>query len=123
KTGTNSFYGQVSFGYDDMLFLDATLREDNFSTLPSDNSNIWYPSVSASFIFSELMDSEGVDFGKFRVNYGEVGKDAAFDQIAQTYVINNDMGTARPSTFNNPDLKPERQKSFEVGLDMDFWDN
>lgn len=124
KEGVDGVYGSVSFGYDRMLYLDATLRRDKASTLPEDNNTFWYPSVSGSFVFSQLLNSHStLNYGKFRVNYAEVGNGAPVDRILDTYNVNSDIGTSLPITHNNPDLKPERQKSFEVGLELQFFSN
>ena len=69
KIGVDGVYGSVSFGLGHILYLDATIRRDNFSTLPSDNSSVYYPSVSTSFVFSKLLDVSAINFGKLRANY------------------------------------------------------
>ena len=50
----NSVYGAVNVGWKHMLYLDATLRGDQSSTLPTGNNMYVYPSFSGSFVFSEL---------------------------------------------------------------------
>lgn len=120
KIGVDAFYGSVSFGYDNTLFLDATLRNDHFSTLPKGHSKFWYPSISTGFVFSELLNSTFMDFGKIHLNYAEVGNGAPFDKIRDSYIIADDIGSTTPDSHNNPSLKPERTKSFETGLEMQF---
>ncbi|HLS10610.1 MAG TPA: TonB-dependent receptor [Flavobacteriaceae bacterium] len=120
KVGVDGIFTSVSFGLDDTVYLDASLRRDHASTLPDDNSTFYYPSVSSSFVFSRLLDVDAINFGKFRLNYAEVGNAAPFDRLIDTYQINNDIGTSLPSASNNPDLKPERTKSYEAGLEMRF---
>lgn len=51
----NSVYGSMNFAYDNFAFLDMTLRGDCSSTLPVNNNVYWYPSVSGSLLFSELL--------------------------------------------------------------------
>src|SRR5699024_3478683 len=120
KEGVDGIYANASFGYDNMLYLEASIRRDHVSTLPDDNSVFYYPSVSASFVFSKLLNTDAIDFGKFRINYAEVGNGAPVDMLYDTYNINNDIGTYLPTSHKNSSLKPEREKSFEVGLTMDF---
>lgn len=120
KVGVDGVFTSVSFGLDDTVYLDASLRRDYASTLPEDNSTFYYPSVSTSFVFSRLLDVDAINFGKLRLNYAEVGNAAPFDRLIDTYQINNDIGTSLPSASNNPDLKPERTKSYEAGLEMRF---
>src|SRR3712207_8113581 len=47
-----SVYGAVNLAYHDMLYLDATLRNDWSSTLAKGNNSYMYPSISGSFIFT-----------------------------------------------------------------------
>lgn len=123
KVGVDGIFASGSFGLDNTLYLDLSVRRDYASTLPKDNSTFYYPSVSSSFVFSQLFDVKAIDFGKFRLNYAEVGNAAPFDRLIDTYVINDDIGTSLPTSSKNPDLKPERTKSFEAGLEMRFLDN
>ncbi len=125
EVGVNGVFGSVSLGYKRMLFLDATLRRDQSSTLPLDNNAYFYPSVSGSFVFSELLDANWLSFGKVRLNYAEVGSDAPFASVKDTYTqFTSFSGNALfslPSTKNNNELKPERSKSIEAGLAMTFF--
>ena len=121
----NGVFGSVSLGFQRMLFLDATLRRDQSSTLPIDNNSYFYPSVSLSYVFSEMLDVDAINLGKIRVNYAEVGSDAPFASIHDTYTqftsFNGNALFSLPNTKNNLDLKPERTKNFEVGLAMAFF--
>ncbi|WP_310992489.1 SusC/RagA family TonB-linked outer membrane protein [Aequorivita marina] len=123
KIGVDGVYASASLGFWNMLYVDGTFRRDHFSTLPKDNSSFNYPSISGSFVFSKLLNTNAISFGKLRVNYAEVGNGAPFDRLFNTYTINNDIGTSVPVTANNPELKPERTKSYEAGLEMRFVNN
>ncbi len=123
KIGVDGIYASASFGFANTVYLDGTIRRDHFSTLPKDESTFYYPSVSTSFVFSKLLDVDAISFGKLRLNYAEVGNGAPFDRLYDTYTINDDIGTSLPTTRNNPDLKPERTKSYEAGLEMRFAHN
>lgn len=129
-SGVNSVYGSVSLGYKNLIYLDLTGRNDISSTLPKDNRSYFYPSVSTSFIISELPGIKGSDvfsFMKLRLNYAEVGNDAPVYSLLSTYVQEanwNTQGNFRVSTIlNNPNLKPERTKSLEAGLETKFFNN
>ena len=52
KKNIYSYFANVSLGWKSMLYLDATIRNDRSSTLPSGNNSYWYPSVTGSFLFS-----------------------------------------------------------------------
>ena len=49
----NSLYGAAEVGYKDLLFLNATVRNDWFSTLSPENRSILYPSITGSWVFSQ----------------------------------------------------------------------
>ena len=124
--GIDGVYGSASLGYDNFLFLDATLRRDKSSTLPEANNSFYYPSISGSFVFSKVVESDIISFGKVRLNYAEVGNSPGFDRILDTYATNTAFNGASSSikgTKNNPDLKPETTSSVEAGLEMSFLSN
>jgi TonB-linked SusC/RagA family outer membrane protein len=123
KIGVNGIYGSVSVGYNRYLFVDATLRRDHSSTLPEKHSIFYYPSITGSVIFSEFLSFDWLSFGKLRLNYAEVGNSAGFDQILDTYNVYAGLGggiTSVSGTKKNPDLRPEKSKSLEGGLEMYF---
>jgi TonB-linked SusC/RagA family outer membrane protein len=126
-SGVNSIYGSLSFGFNNLVFVDLTARNDNSSTLLQ---SYFYPSVSTSFLISELPAFKGskvFSFLKLRLNYAEVGNDAAPYVLNNTYIQEANWGTAgvfrRSRTQNNADLKPERTRSYEAGLEAKFLDN
>ena len=123
KIGINGIYASASLGYKNFLFLDGTIQRDHSSTLPEDNSIYYYPSVSGSVIFSELLKQQWLSFGKVRLNYAQVGSSAGFDQINDVYNIQtpfNSPISATNTTKRNPNLKPEKTNSIEAGLEMYF---
>ncbi|MCE5347191.1 MAG: SusC/RagA family TonB-linked outer membrane protein [Bacteroidales bacterium] len=129
-SGVNSFYGSVSLGFHNLVFVDLTGRNDISSTLPKKNRSYFYPSVSTSFLFSELPALKGsttVSFLKLRLNYAEVGNDAPVYSLNSTYEQDANYGTRgvfhNSTTLLNPDLRPERTKSLEAGLEAKFLNN
>ena len=126
-SGVNSIFGSASFGFRNMVYVDVTGRNDVSSTFPEGNNSYFYPSVSTSFIFSELPGIKGskvFSFLKLRLNYAEVGNDAPVYSLNQTYIQGANWGTRgvfrNSGTLLNPDLKPERTKSMEAGLEARF---
>jgi len=127
RTGTNGIFGEVRVGYKNFMYVDATMRRDESSTLPADARVYYYPSISTSFIFSEFIDASWMDLGKIRLNYAEVGATAPWGSIDDTY-NSNPLFDGRPLyslpfTKQNPNLKPERSKAWEVGLEMSMLKN
>ena len=126
----NSLFGDVTLGWKNMLYLEGTIRGDKSSTLPTDNNTYVYPSVTGSFIFSELLKEKApwLSFGKVRLGFAKVGNDTDPYQLYNTFsqYTNIDAttpGYRLPNTMQNPDLKPESTTSFEAGLEMSFFNN
>jgi len=125
EIGVQGLYGAATLGYKSFLYVDLSLRNDWSSTLSPENNSYMYPAVSASFVFSELMDSKAISFGKFRVNWAQVGKGAAFGVAGKTpYTIpiafSSPLASSGRAAYNK-DLKPERTTSIEAGLEMFFY--
>src|SRR5690606_24835732 len=71
---TNSLYGWAEFGYNGMVYINITGRNDWFSVLNPANNDQFYPSISGSFIFSELLtDQTWLSYGKLRSSWAQVG--------------------------------------------------
>ncbi|ANE52624.1 SusC/RagA family TonB-linked outer membrane protein [Flavisolibacter tropicus] len=124
----DGYFGGATLTYNDYLSLDATYRRDIASTLPKANNAYGYPSVSTSFLFSKFLPQfTWLSSGKVRANYAEVGNNAPFAYLENTYTKPTPFGNAvlfsLPTTKNNPDLKPERTSSKEVGVEMAFLKN
>lgn len=124
----NGFFGGFTINYRGFLALDATGRYDQSSALPKAHNDYFYPAVSGSFTFSNLLSQlRWLSFGKLRLNYAEVGSDAPIYSVRNTYVagtaFNGQSIYSNPLTNNNPDLRPERNKSYEAGLELSFLSN
>jgi TonB-linked SusC/RagA family outer membrane protein len=127
QIGVDGYYARATVGYANMLYLDLTGRSDISSTLPAANNSYFYPSASLSFVFSELMESSFLDFGKLRLNYAQVGNDAPALATFDTYVLGTPFNgvplASAPSRQNNPNLVPEKTQNLEAGLELIFWNN
>lgn len=125
----NSGFANASIGWKNMLFLEGSVRVDQSSTLPAASNTYVYPSVTGSFIFSELLSPEAkniIEFGKIRAGYAQVGNDTDPYQVITTYsqytnIDSTTPGYRLPNTLKNDELKPERTSSFELGLEMAFF--
>ena len=123
RIGVRGLYASASLAYKNMLYLDATFRQDYASTLPVKNSKYYYPSVTGAFIFSQVVKPDWLSFGKVRLNYAQVGNLAGYDQLFDRYVVGAPFNQALyllSNTKKNPDLKPESTVSLEAGLEMRF---
>lgn len=115
----NSVYGTATLSYANKIFLDVTGRNDWSSTLPSGNNSFFYPSVSTSFILSDLLRlPEQISFAKLRASWAQVGNDTDPYKTAKYYNTSAFPGSASvSSTLYNARFKPEISNSIEVGLD------
>lgn len=121
----DGIYANATLGYKELLNLDASIRRDQSSTLPKNNNSYYYPSVSLNFQFGNLLKQwNWLSHAKAWGNYAEVGGDAPLFSTTNTYgtltPINGESMFATPTTNNNPKLVPEKQKSWETGLEASF---
>ncbi|WP_159467180.1 SusC/RagA family TonB-linked outer membrane protein [Dyadobacter sp. 3J3] len=127
KIGVDGIFANASFDYKGLINLDLAARQDKSTTLPTSNNTYFYPSVGANFNFSNLSflkTSTWLSAGKIRANYAEVGNDAPPLSIYNTYDKPTGIGSvpyfSLPNTRNNADLKSERSKSYEFGVEASF---
>jgi outer membrane receptor protein involved in Fe transport len=125
----NSIYGNVSLGFRDMLYLDMSVRKDWSSALPSTKNGYAYPSIGASFIFTELMDNSVISFGKIRGGWAQVGNDVdalkinpIYNTAAQAYGGTNVI-MYTPTEAVDPSIKPSTNTSIEAGFDTMYLNN
>ncbi|HRP56927.1 SusC/RagA family TonB-linked outer membrane protein, partial [Agriterribacter sp.] len=135
----NSLYASADIGYKDMLYLQATWRGDWSSTLTYSNgtgNNFYtYPAVSLSWIFSETFRNNlpsWISYGKLRGNLAALGGDTDPFRINPGFAFNGYSAangqTVPLSTYSSgsvlqPNLKPQRKISKEIGLEMRFLAN
>ncbi len=133
KQGINSIFGSAEISYDNYLFLTGTARKDWFSVLnPKDNS-IVYPSIGASFVFSDALKTlpAWLSFGKARASWAQVGNVSSVGPYqttllygaGATHVSRPLGGFSSGSNFPNPDLKPFTSTELEFGLEARFFNN
>ncbi|NBB88626.1 MAG: SusC/RagA family TonB-linked outer membrane protein [Bacteroidetes bacterium] len=123
----NSLYANASFGLYNALYLDVSGRNDWASTLPQSNNSYFYPSASLSWIASETFSlPEVVSFAKLRMGYGQVGNDTDpfslqpyFQFLSQPY--GSQLLGTESNVLPNPELRPERLTTFEIGADVRFF--
>lgn len=122
-----SVYGLLDLSYDNMIFLNATARNDWSSTLPRDNRSYFYPSASLSVLLNEMLSLPSwVSLLKLRSGISQVGKDTDPYVIARVLQQGtwgtNTMYTV-PGNLPNINLKPEIAKAYEIGTDISLFNN
>ena len=123
-----SFYGLMSLGYKDAVYLDLTARNDWSSTLPKENNSYFYPSASLSLLLDKMIDlGSNVSLAKIRGGWAMVGNDtnpySLTPSMYNTGSWGNQMQLSTSGTMLLPDLKPEIQTSWEIGADLALYNN
>jgi TonB-dependent SusC/RagA subfamily outer membrane receptor len=126
---TLGFFAQEQIGWLDRRFLTAAVRVDGSSTFGEDERWQVYPKVSGSWVLSQepfFADAAG-DFItqlRLRAALGFAGNQPplaeAYARLPRfTQVTNiNRLGLVPHPSAANPNLKPERQREWEAGVDL-----
>jgi TonB-linked SusC/RagA family outer membrane protein len=138
---TVGFFGSASLDWNSMLYLNVTGRNDVVSTMPANNRTFFYPSVSTSFLASELdavKNMTWISFAKMRLSYAEVGQAGTYTQNYYNtpnysggwwmgspilYPIGGVSSYIPNNVEYDPNLKPQNTKSYEIGADLKFFKN
>jgi TonB-linked SusC/RagA family outer membrane protein len=134
-----AIFADVKMAYKNMLFLDITARNEWSSTLPQSKRNFLYPSISSGFIFTDALGwtdkSKILPYGKIRASFAQVGQDAPVYSLKNYYTtgfagdgwtggiswpINGVGGFMTSDQLGNPNLRPEKTNSIELGTDLRF---
>lgn len=138
---TSAWYSDLGLSWQSMLFLNATYRHEWSTSLPTQFNNFGFPSISGSFVFTELEVLKGnniLSFGKVRASLSKIGNDAPIYGTAPTYPSSAfgdgwtntalsfpAFGTSAftvTNTLPNSNLKPEKTTTWEAGVDLRFLD-
>lgn len=129
----NSLYGTAQLNWDGYFFLDGTLRNDWSSSLAKANRSFLYPSISTSLVITDMLRKMDVtapswlSFAKVRASAAQVGNDLEPYQLYSAYRIEKDpLGGTMANIDNvlyNDKVRSELIKSYELGLEMRFFDS
>lgn len=135
------FYADLQGNYKDWLFLGLTGRNDISSTFKKGNNSYFYPSVTSSFILTEMVPSlknNILNFAKIKANWAKVGREAPIYSTDTYYFTANPadgfgpqiqfpfaaggstslLGRTLGNAAGNSALTPEFTSSFEVGTEL-----
>jgi TonB-linked SusC/RagA family outer membrane protein len=124
----NSLYYTADFAIKDFLVLSTNGRYDAYSSIANSvGRGIFTPSVSASFIFSDLLHVDGLDFGKLRASYAKTSNSAPTYANQVYYSLNNTIGTINTGSISgqlpNLFLKPFTLSEVEIGTELKFFND
>ena len=117
------FYGNASFSYNNLVYLDLSGRYDISSTLPDDNNGFFYPAISTSVIISQLIEADWLSFAKVRGNWAQVGNSTNPYRVYDSYYSPTNFSVplfSVNSTKNNKELRNELTTGWEFGLEASF---
>ncbi len=130
-------FGTATIGYKNFLYLGLQARNDWTSTLEDANRSVFYPSANVSFIPTEaisgLVNNKNINYLKLRASIGQSAgypapygtRSALFSQTRlwqdRTGAIANENSIA--SRLGNPDLRAEKHREIEFGVEGRFWEN
>jgi TonB-linked SusC/RagA family outer membrane protein len=135
QTQVNSVFGSAEFGYNNLAYITVTGRNDWFSILNPKSNSYFYPSVSGSFVFSELFKDKfsWLDYGKVRASWADVGSangpglgayngNLTYNFSTQPY-LGRTIGSINQVDAPNPFLKPFSIKEKEIGIELKMFDS
>lgn len=124
-----SFFGELTLDYDNFLFLSATGRNDQTSTLAPGNNSYFYPSVSLAAVFSDKIKlPKWWNYGKIRASWAQIGKDYdpySLNVYYGSYVLSStgQVLWTRNDSKGDASLQPERTTTLEFGTELRFLKN
>jgi TonB-linked SusC/RagA family outer membrane protein len=133
ETG-DALMGRVAYNYNQRYFLTATIRRDGYSAFGQQNPRANFPSLGFAWALSEERfmknTNKWLDYLKLRASYGEngnrsIGRYAALSNLGSSTYVFIPSGGGTPynvaqvysNNLSNPELKWERNKSIDIGLD------
>lgn len=124
----NSLYGLLNLSYKSWLYLDITGRNDWSSALPPGQWSYFFPSVSASYIFSDALhiNPNVLSFGKLRAAWAQAAVPPSPYQVNYTYSAGSFGGqleTSLPGTLPALHYKPQINTTEDIGLTLGFLHN
>ena len=123
-----SYLARVNYNYDSKYYITASIRADRSSRFGKSNKYGYFPSVALAWRASEedfLKSVEAITNLKLRASYGETGNNniGNYAHIAtidyESYVLaDKGVGGFAPANIENALLTWEKQRAFNVGLDV-----
>jgi TonB-linked SusC/RagA family outer membrane protein len=127
-------FAQLNATLYNQVFVQLQARYDQSSTLPRpDEGKIYgkgflYGSAGLGYEFTKTLGLEQnniLNYGKIRGSIAEVGKDTQPYRIQAALAQNTYIGGGFRNDFfgSNPNLKPERTRTYEAGVNLQFLKN
>jgi TonB-linked SusC/RagA family outer membrane protein len=124
-----AYFGELALNWNNIFFINYTHRFEEGSTLPKINRKVNYPAGSVSLIFSDLIKSlqhsNFLTYGKIRASLANTAKSNSpySNQSVFNLQTSSGGGYAYDFTNNNFFLEPEKQTTYETGLELRLFKN
>ncbi|MFN5134287.1 MAG: SusC/RagA family TonB-linked outer membrane protein [Chitinophagaceae bacterium] len=120
-------FSEFSLAYKDLMFVSVAGRNDWASPLPEQNRSFFYPTASMSFVVSNIKgfkEATSTWLSLFRLR-ASLARTNRFptpyqNQAAFLSQLTSGGGYAFDFFAPNPDLKPEKQSTYELGFEARF---
>ncbi len=124
---TRSAFGTATIGWDDLIYLDGSIRYDIDSRLSDAENSYLYGGGSVSFMASKLINAPWLNFWKIRASMAQVGSTLSAYNIYPTYTVgtkaHGNPTMYEPYTQVNSSIKPTISTSYEVGTEFKMFGN
>ncbi|MDR5591197.1 TonB-dependent receptor [Christiangramia sp. SM2212] len=129
-----SYFSRVQYDYRGKYLFSGLVRRDGSTAFGPENKFGWFPSASVGWVISDeefLKNSDALSFLKLRGSYGVIGNDRipAFRYTSLlngegTYVFDDELVFGKAGgALGNPEIKWEKQKTLDIGLDARFFNS
>ena len=129
-----AFFGRVSYDFDGKYMFTASLRHEGSSKFGVDNKWGNFPAVSAGWRISQesfMKDIKWINDLKLRADYGVTGNQdfGSYNSLntmtgfGYYYYNGKYFQVWGPSKNVNPDLKWEKGKNWNIGIDFSLFNN
>lgn len=128
--GINSYFGQMRYNYDYKYIVSLSGRFDGSSKFGPNNRYGFFPAVSFAWRLTEesFFENLKATINEFRIrtSYGLTGNDGipdfAYMDLYRGRANYRQQAGIAPTGIPNPDLKWETTRQFNIGTDIEFFD-
>ena len=129
-----SYFTRVQYDYEGKYLFSGLIRRDGSTAFGPENKFGWFPSASVGWVISDedfINDNGALNFLKLRGSYGIIGNDripafryASLLNGEGAYVFDDEIIFGKASgALGNPEIKWEKQKTLDIGLDARFFNS
>jgi len=135
KQRLDSYMGRVNYGFKDKVFVDLTARIDGLSKFGANHKYGFFPAIAAAYRIGEedfLKQINAISDLKIRASYGVTGNAGGLDPYQSLARVEANGGvninhawvtSIGPTGIANPDLRWEKSKQLDIGLDLSLFNN